>query len=263
VSPTQFQLLSRYQQADCSSVAGSANLGYRCFAYEAQETPGTATPPSAAVVSRTEWDESASASTFSVTGSAGQKGYLYLLGGVFYMDHNFSGSVSCPSGIACTFVAAPSFPVLSTRIGIEVMGSDGSGHNYFDSGSFYQENRNVWSKNLLESKYGDGWLIEGNVFHRQSNCDNGSTCQDPAIQFTLSANGSGSADPVNYLVSSSNSIIRNNVFRMLSAGVVAVGKTFAINTGATGLNWLRARRKQYAPEQPVYGSRVDRIPGSL
>jgi len=235
--PTQFRLLSRFQQADCSSVAGSANLGYRCFAYEAQETPGTATPPSAAVVSRTEWTANAAASTFTVNGLAGQRGYVYLLGGVIHMDHNFSGAVSCPSGIVCTVVAAPSFPALSTRIGIEIFGSDGTGDNYFDSGSFYQENRNVWSKNLVESKYGDNWLIEGNVLHRQSNCDNGSTCQDPGIQFTLSANGSGSADPVNYLVSSSNSIIRNNIFRMLSAGVVAVGKTFAINTGATGLNW--------------------------
>jgi len=237
VSPTQFQLLSRYQDADCSTVATHPDLGYRCFAYEAQETPGTSTPPSAAVVSRTEWGASAAASTFTVNGLAGQKGYVYLLGGVFHMDHNFTGAVSCPSGIACTFVAAPSFPIASTRIGIEVVGSDGTGHNYFDSGTFYQENRNVWSKNLLESKYGDNWLIEGNVFHRQSNCDNGSTCQDPAIQFTLAVNGSGSSEPVNYMVSSSNSTIRNNIFRMLSAGVVAVGKTYAINTGATGLNW--------------------------
>ena len=37
------------------------------------------------------------------------------------------------------------------------------------------------------------------------------------------------------MVSSSDSIIRNNIFRHLSAGIVGVGKTFAIDNGGTGL----------------------------
>jgi len=227
VGPTQFQFISRYGNADCSSVAQNPNLGLRCFAYESQESD-----PSNPVISRTEWVNSTAASLFTAAGTAGQKGYIYLLGGVFHMDYNYSGSVSCPAGITCTFVATPSFPVLSTRIGIAVIGTGGT----FDA-TFYQQNRNAFSKNLLESKYGDNWLIEGNVFHRQSNCDGGSTCQDPAIQFTVSTNGSGGSDPVNYMVSSSNSIIRNNLFRMLSAGIVGVGKTFAISNGGTGYAW--------------------------
>jgi len=233
VSPTQFQFLARYRGVDCSTVATDPNLGNHCFAYEAQETPGTTTPPSAAVVSRTEWSSTAANSMFTVNGStAGQRGYIYLLGGVFHMDYNFGGSVSCPSGVTCTHVSAPAFPVLSTRVGIAVVGPGG----VFD-GSFYQQNRNVWSKNLLESKYGDNWLVEGNVFHRQSNCDGGSTCQDPAINFTVGATGSAPGDPVNNTASSSNSIIRNNIFRMLSGGIVGVGKSFAVNAGGTGLIW--------------------------
>ncbi len=232
VSPTQFQLLSRFQQADCSSVANSLNLGYRCFAYEAQETPGTATPPSAPQISRTEWTASAAASTFTANGVAGQAGYIYLLGGAIHMDYNFSGAVSCPSGVTCAFVASPSFPTLSTRIGIAAIGSGGK----FDS-TFFGQNRNVYSKNLIESKYGDNWLIEGNVFHRQNNCDAGVSCQDPAINMTIAINGSGPGDPVDYLVSTSNYIIRNNIFRMLSAGISAVGKSFPGNFGGAGMNW--------------------------
>ncbi len=227
VGPTQFELLSRYGGADCASVATNPDLGLRCFAYESQESD-----PANAVISRTEWTASAANSIFSAAGSAGQKGYIYLLGGAIHMDYNYSGAVSCPSGIVCTFVAAPSFPVLSTRLGIAIVGPGG----VFD-GNFYQQNRNVFSKNLLESKYGDNWLIEGNVFHRQNNCDGGITCQDPAIQFTNGSNGSGQANPVNYMVSSSNSIIRKNIFRHLSAGIVGVGQTFAVNIGATGLIW--------------------------
>src|SRR4029077_125864 len=167
------------------------NLAFRCFAYEGDESN-----PAAATISRTEWTRSAADSMFSANGSAGQTGFIYLLNGVFHMDYNFSGSVTCPEGVVCKFVANPSFSSASTRIGIAVIGSGGQ----FD-GSFYQENRNVWSKNLIESKYGDGWVIEGNVFHRQCNCDNGLTCQDPAIQFTVGANGSGGGEPVDYLVS--------------------------------------------------------------
>ena len=230
LSPTQFQFLSRPNGSDCSAVAGAANLGLRCFAYESQESN-----PATAVVSRTEWNANAANSTFTATGTTGQSGFIYLLGGVFHMDYNFSGSVTCPSGVACTYTANPSFPSLSTRIGIEIVGTDGD--NVFDSDTFFAENRNVWSKNLLESKYGDNWLIEGNVFHRQDDCDGGSTCQDPAIQFTNGSNGSGPADPVDYLVSSSYSIIRNNIFRHMTAGIVGVGKTFAGNFQGTGLTW--------------------------
>ena len=104
-------------------------------------------------------------------------------------------------------------------------------------GTFFEQNRNVWSKNHLESKYGDNWNIEGNVFHRQNNCDGGSTCQNAAIQFTVAVNGSGPADPINYMVSSSYSHIHNNIFRMTAAGIVGVGKSFPGNYGGTGLNW--------------------------
>lgn len=247
VGPTQFQLLSRFvasvlggssSASDCSVTASDANMALHCFAYEAQETPGTATPPSAPAVSRTEWSASAANSMFTVTGTSGQAGYIYLLGGIFHMDYNYGGTVSCPSGIVCTFVSTPVFPVSSTRIGIALVGSNGTGDNFFDLATFYGENRNVWSKNLLESKYGDNWLIEGNVFHRQSNCDGGDSCQAPAIQFTIAVNGSGASDPVNYLVSSSQSIIRNNIFRMMSAGIVAQGKSFFGTTqGSVGNIW--------------------------
>ncbi len=232
LGPTQFQFVSRFQGADCASVASALNLGYRCFAYESQETPGTPTPPSTPLISRTEWTASAVASTFSAKGNAYQAGYIYLLGGVFHMDYNFSGAVSCPSGVACRFVAAPSFPTMSTRIGIAAIGAGGT----FDS-TFFGENRSVYSKNLIESKYGDNWLIEGNVFHRQSNCDGGISCQDPAIQMTIAVNGSGTADPVNYLVSTSNYTIRNNIFRMLSAAINSNGQSFPGNFGGTGKNW--------------------------
>ena len=225
VGPTQFQLLSRYKGADCASVAHDPNLGLHCFAYEGDESD-----PAKAVISRTEWTSPAAGSVFTATGSAGQVGFIYLLNGAFHMDYNFSGSVSCPAGVVCKLVPKPSFSPASTRIGIAVIGAGGT----FD-GSFYQQNRNAWSKNLLESKYGDGWVIEGNVFHRQSNCDGGFTCQDSAIQFTVGANGSGGGEPINYMVSSSNSVIRNNIFRHLSAGITGVGKTFAINNGGTGL----------------------------
>ena len=241
LGPTRFQFLSRYGGADCSSVSSDPNLGHRCFAYESNEAD-----PANAVVSRTEWTAAASASVFTASGTAGQQGFIYLLNGRFHMDYNFSGQVACPSGVICTYAASPAFSSASTRIGIAIIGSGGT----FD-GSFYQENRNVWSKNLLESKYGDNWLIEGNVFHRQDNCDSGSTCQDPAINLTVSGNGSGPGDPVNYMVSSSNSIIRNNIFRYLSSGIIGVGKTFAVNNGGTGLTWEFAGFGQSANNQVV------------
>jgi len=225
VGPTQFQFLSRYGGADCAAVANNPNLGTRCFAYEGHESD-----PANAVISRTEWTTSATNSMFTATGAAGQVGFIYLLKGLFHMDYNFSGAVSCPAGVVCTFVASPFFSPASTRIGIAAIGSSGT----FD-GSFYQQNRNVWSKNLIESKYGDNWLIEGNVLHRQSNCDNGSTCQDPAIQFTVGVNGSGGGEPINYMASTSHSVIRNNLFRHLSSGITGVGQSFAIDNGGVGL----------------------------
>jgi|GEM_PF-2432902 len=227
LSPTSFQLLSRLGNADCSTVASDPRLGSRCFAYEGE---GERCSPTSPPVSRFEWNQPAANSIFTASGAAGQEGDIYVLNGALHMDHNFSGGVTCPQGVICTATTNPAFPPNSTRIAMAVIGPTG----VFD-GTFWLETRNSWSKNHLESKYGDYWDIEGNVFSGQNNCDNGSTCQDPAIQFTVAGNGSGGGEAVNYMVSSSSSIIRNNIFEHLSAGITGVGKTFPINIGGVGL----------------------------
>lgn len=245
VSPSSFELLPRNSLAggsDCSQTANNPNLEVQCFAYQGE---GERCDPTSPPVSRFQWTQSAANSLFTVTGSsAGQEGDLYILNNALHMDYNYSGSVTCPAGVTCTFVPSPAFPPGSTRLGIAYIGDGieyisgvptGYGPNYFDSSTFYQENRNPWSKNLLESKYGDYWNIQGNVFSGQDNCDNGSTCQGPALQLTVGVNGSGNGDPVNYTASTSYSTISNNIFEHLSEGISGVGKSFAVNIGAAGL----------------------------
>src|SRR5262249_14282426 len=133
ISPNQFQFAARNFNtgADCSTVANSPNLGYRCFAYESSEAN-----PAEDSVSRTEWRATLANSTFTIAGPItaancapyGNKGcgYIYLLGGVFHMDYNFTGTVTCPNGVTCTHVTTrPSFPPASTRVGIAVMNANG------------------------------------------------------------------------------------------------------------------------------------------
>lgn len=237
LNSTQFAFVSRNGGADCSTVASNPNLGLQCFAYESSESN-----PAEDVVSRTNWTANLAASTFTVTspsangacsnyGSVYGCGYIYLLNSQYHMDYNFgTATVSCPGEVVCTYTSSPSFPSASSRIGIALPNASGA----FDGG-FYQEFRNVWSKNHLESKYGDNWLIEGNVFHRQDDCDAGSTCQSIAIRFAAGIGGSGAGEAVNYIVSSSNSLVQNNIFRMLSSGVNGASLSYAVNISAQGL----------------------------
>lgn len=240
VDPAHFKLAARLAPGvpDCDTTATSTNLSYRCFAYSGDESD-----PSNPLLNYAEWTANAADSTFTVTSAAPTTacsssgtgtpygnygcGFIYLAGTTFHMDYNFGegASVTCPTGVVCHAVDVPSFPTWSTRIGIAVMGSAG----VFDS-SFSAENRHVLSKNGLESKYGDKWHIEANTFRHQSFCGIGNVCQDMGINMTNAPNGSNSGEPINYKVSSSHSVIKNNIFAMMGAGVTAIGKSFGFGT---------------------------------
>jgi len=256
ISPTQFTLQPEAWTApgvgkDCSAASSlsTTNLMYQCYVWETNESSPNYTP-AALEVSRHVWDQNPANSTFTVTigGAAwcpryifatqggGQLGcgFLYSLGGVWHMDYSFTGTVTCPSGWTCTYMAHPSFPVASSRIGLAAMDTGGfQGPN----GTFYMQNRHVYQKNNIESKYGDYWSIEGNVFQHQSNCDGGTSCQNEAIHFSIAPNGSGPGDPVNSSVSTSYSMVRNNIIRSIASGVGGTGLTYAVNIGALGGPW--------------------------
>jgi hypothetical protein len=218
ISGTEFRLRNRLSGAECSTHAAGTNLSFRCMWYEGDDKDRNATS-----YNRYEWGANGVGSAFTVTGAvSGQKGYLYGLGGTLHLDHNFSGTVTCPAGVECVYKQTLGFPAGSSRVGIAIIGSG----NQFD-GNFYLEARSPFVKNALESKYGDNWDVEGNVFHRQFLCQSYSYCQDALVQFTLSANGSGDAEMINYSISSSNSIFRNNIFRHAGKGFQGVGKTFS------------------------------------
>ena len=168
LGPTQFEFLSRYGGADCASVAAdpiSATIA----------SPMKATSP----IRPLPWLPAPSGPARRRPASSRRPDrrdrWIHLPSGRGVPHGLQLRRRRCLPGGGCfKYVAEPSFSPASTRIGIAVIGGGGT----FD-GSFDQQNRNMWSKNLLESKYGDGWLIEGNVFHRQDNCDNGPRARTP------------------------------------------------------------------------------------
>lgn len=245
ISATQFALGSRYTQGgtDCASASTNAQLAQQCFGYESQETPTTSTPPASPTITRDVWSQNVANSTFTVgLGTNNTYGMLYWLGGAIHMDYNFTTSVSCPSGVTCTFVATPYFPATSSRIGIACLGTIsavncGSGGSSGFDGNFYIEMRNVWAKDAFESKYGDNWNIQGNVFSRLGNIDGGTTTQAALMNLTSGVTGSGLGQPVNYSATTSNSLVANNLFRMAPGGMTGAGTSFAVNVGAAGLTY--------------------------
>jgi hypothetical protein len=223
LSNTTFRFASRTGTGTCDSHAASTNLGVRCLWYEGDDKD-----PDNNTIARYETALNAADSTVTVTGStAGQRGVLYGQGGVIKMDHNFSGTVGCPAGMTCAFVASPVVPPTGSRIGIAVLDTGGIFAASGNGTLFFIGARPPWVKNALESKYGDGWSVTGNVFHRQFLVEaEGNTSQSPLVQFTLAANGSSLGEMINYRVSSSDSVFRNNIFRHSPGGVNINGKTY-------------------------------------
>jgi len=231
--------------SDCAANASSPNLGLQCYWWETDESSPDYTPENPKI-SRHVWDKAPADSMFAVTGGSaawcpqylsGQGlgqwgcGFLYALNGQIHMDYSFTGAVTCPSGVVCAYVSQPFFPAASSRLGMAMMDLGG-----FQS-DFYMQNRHVYQKTEIESKYADKWYISGNVFQHQSNCDGGTSCQSEAIHWTLGGNGSGNGEPINSAVSTSDSIATNNIFRGLASGIGGTGETYGINIGARGATY--------------------------
>jgi hypothetical protein len=212
VNDVTFQLVSRNSSKPCSTVAADKSLSGRCFWYEGSDLP---TPS----WRRYELGQDLKIGLDGVTSSG--RMILYAQGGVIRLQHNLNGTVSCPSEVECIYVEKPFFPEGSTRLSGTVVN-----RGKIDPGTWWLDNRPPWVKNALESKYGDEWHVEGNVFHRQFMFPGGVISQDTLIQFTLAANGSSDVDAAAYTVSSSNSVFRNNIFRHSGQGITGNGKTF-------------------------------------
>lgn len=90
-------------------------------------------------------------------------------------------------------------------------------------------------KNPLESKYGDNWLIEGNVMHRAYYISG--VGQSMFINMTAFLNGSSPSQALNYWASSSEAIIRNNIFRHGAEGILANGTAFLEGTSSGTKRW--------------------------
>jgi len=245
VDSTHFTIEQLESGTDCSTIDAS-NLTAQCYWWESNESAPDYSPANP-TISRHVWTQNPTNSTFTVTVGAptggcpnyltaqglGQLGcgFIYGLGGVIHMDYSFLGTVTCPGSVVCTFVATPSFPTTSSRLGIAMMDTGGF------QGDFYFEMRHVYQKNHIESKYGDYWNIVGNVFDRQTNCDNGTFCQSEGIHWTVSGNGSYQGDPINSATSSSYSTARHNIFRGLAAGIGGTGETYAVQIGGNIASW--------------------------
>jgi hypothetical protein len=204
---------ARLNGSSCSS--NQANLSNRCLWYEG----GNRADPDNETWTRYELHESGNVTISDVSGNG--KMYIYGHGGYMRLRHNLStGTVNCPSFIDCQYDPNPFFPPDSSRSGIVVITKGQVDPNA------YMDCRPPWVKNALESKYGDRWLIEGNVFHRQFYVHTGGISQDMLINFAVVANGSSNSQPLNWRVSSSDSVIRNNIFRHSGKGIISYGKTF-------------------------------------
>ena len=234
IDGSHFYLTPRYSgpygigvYTDCAAAAADPSPSWQCLAYSGYDWPFASSS-----LAKYFWSANQAASTFTVTGStAGQKGFIYVdaPSGTLKMDHNFSGTVTCPSGVVCTPTVTPAYPYGSSKICTVVIQTGGTlGSN----GQFQPNCNSMDSKNMEESKGSDNWTIVGNVHQGQTECDFGGLCQPPFIQATIATNGSGPSEAVNYNASSSYWWIANNIFRLGATVIIGVGASFSLNGGS-------------------------------
>ncbi len=209
VNNSTFDLTPRMAGTSCAAQSTATNLSNKCFWYE-----GT---------TRYELSQDV---RITLTGASGAgRIVIYGEGGRIKLRHNTNGAVTCPSQVECAYTQKPAFPPGSARMTLIPI------TNGQIPSSLWIDNRPPWVKNALESKTGDNWLVEGNVFHREYIYPGG-LGQDMLINITNGVNGSGDLEPVNYFVSSSDMLIRNNIFRHAGKGIVGIGKSYSYS-GAT------------------------------
>ncbi len=212
-APGTFRLVTRSREESCASHANDNILYNRCFWYEGSTEAG--------------WTRFELKSDLDIAVPASASGVIYVYGdaGKINLRHNLpeaAGQLGCPSDpmLDCAYMAKPAFPVTSSRQTIVTV------TNGVVTDGLWYENKPAGVKNAIESKRGDNWLIEGNVLDRQFYPIQASNTQDMLINFTNAVNDSNLAGPADATVSSSFSIIRNNILRNAPKGVVAVGRAW-------------------------------------